>query len=87
MANHKSAEKRIRQTKTRTDRNKVGRTKARKIIKSMREAIQTGDKAKATELLTKVQSRLAVSARAGAIQKAAASRTTARLAKQVAALS
>lgn len=86
MANHKSAEKRIRQTKTKTERNRVGRTKSRNLVKAVREAIQAGDKAKATELLVKTQSRLAVSAKSGAIEKAAAARTTSRLAKQINAL-
>ena len=86
MANHKSAEKRIRQTKVRTDRNRVSRTMSRNLVKAVRSAIESGDKAQASELLVKVQSRLAKSAKGGAISKAKASRTTSRLAKQISTL-
>lgn len=86
MANHKSAEKRIRQTKVKTERNKISRTMSRNLVKAIRSAIESGDKAKASELLVKTQSRLAKSAKNGAITKAKASRTTSRLAKQISAL-
>lgn len=86
MANHKSADKRIRQTKVKTERNRVGRSQSRNLIKAVRSAIEAGDKAKASELLVKTQSRLARSAKSGALNKAKASRTTSRLAKQINAL-
>lgn len=86
MANHKSAEKRIRQTKVRTDRNRVGRSQSRNLIKAVRKAIESGDKAQASELLVKTQSKLARTAKTGALAKAKAARTTSRLAKQINAL-
>lgn len=86
MANHKSAEKRIRQTKVKTERNRIARSMSRNLLKAVRKAIETGDKAQASELLVKTQSRLAVTAKNGAISKAKASRTTSRLAKQINAL-
>lgn len=43
MANHKSAEKRIRQTLKRTQRNKFYKTKMKNIIKAVRDAINSGD--------------------------------------------
>ena len=43
MANHKSAEKRIRQTAKRTERNRFYRTRMKNIVKDVRTAAQSGD--------------------------------------------
>ncbi|MGB0454526.1 MAG: 30S ribosomal protein S20 [Bacteriovoracaceae bacterium] len=83
MAHHKSAVKRIRQTKKRTLRNKVQKTKTRGIIKKVREAIANKDKGAAQELLVKAQSQLAKLTSKGAMKPNTSSRTTARLTKQV----
>lgn len=47
MANHKSALKRIKQTKIKTQRNKFYRTRLKNITKDLREAVAAGDKEKA----------------------------------------
>jgi len=86
VANHKSAEKRVRQTKIKTLRNKVRTTKARSAIKSIRAAIQTNDKDGAVKLLPLVQEKLAILAKTGVIKKNNAARKTSRLAKQINAL-
>jgi small subunit ribosomal protein S20 len=44
MANHLSAKKRIRQTKTRTDRNMARRNRIRTYVRRVEEAIASGDK-------------------------------------------
>lgn len=87
MANHKSAEKRARQTVVRTERNKVRKTKTKSIIKKFREAIASGDKATAQSLLPKAQSLLARLAKSGVVGDNNASRRTGRLAKEVSKLS
>ena len=49
MANHKSAEKRIRQTEKRTERNRYYRTRLKNITKAVREAVASKDLDKANE--------------------------------------
>ena len=45
MANHKSAEKRIRQTKKRTERNRFYKTRIKNLTRAVREAVEAGDQA------------------------------------------
>ena len=56
MANNKSALKRIRQTKTRTDRNKVIKTQVKNQRKKTLEAAAGGDSAAAQEQLKQFSS-------------------------------
>ncbi len=51
MANHKSAEKRIRQTLKRTERNKYYRTRVKNLTRALNEAVDSNDVAKAQEAL------------------------------------
>jgi small subunit ribosomal protein S20 len=51
MANHKSAEKRIRQTEKRTAANRVYRTKLKNIVKDVRGAVAKKDGVSAEEAL------------------------------------
>lgn len=51
MANHKSAEKRARQTKKRTERNTGSLSKMKTGIKKFKAAVTEKNKEKATELL------------------------------------
>ena len=51
MANHKSAEKRARQTERRTAVNTARRSRVRGSIKKVEEAIKAGDKKAAAEAL------------------------------------
>lgn len=51
MANHKSAEKRARQTKTRTARNVSSISRLKTSIKKFRAAVAGNEKEKAGELL------------------------------------
>jgi small subunit ribosomal protein S20 len=53
MANHKSAEKRIRQTKKRTERNRFYKTRIKNITKDVLEAVEANDVAKAQESFKK----------------------------------
>lgn len=86
MANHKSAEKRARQTVVRTERNKVRKSKTKSVIKKIRAAIDSGDKATALSLLPEAQSLLARLGKSGVVKDNNASRRTGRLAKQIAKL-
>lgn len=87
MANHKSAAKRARQAIVRTERNKQRKTRAKTVVKAIREAIASGDKKAAADLLPKAQSYLYRMAKAGVIKQNTAGRKTARLTKQVSSLS
>ncbi len=87
MPHHKSAEKRVRQTKVRTERNKTKITMVKNAVKSLNAAIEAGDKTAATAALIKTQSKLARLAKAGVIKANTAARKTGRLAASVAKLS
>lgn len=48
MANHKSAEKRARQTRIKTERNRFYKTRIKNVTKEVLAAIEGADKEKAT---------------------------------------
>ncbi|PAF43727.1 30S ribosomal protein S20 [Helicobacter sp. 11S03491-1] len=79
MANHKSAEKRIRQTEKRTERNRYYRTKIKNIIKAVREAVSANDISKAQENLKIANKELHKFVTKGIIKKNTASRKVSRL--------
>lgn len=79
MANHKSAEKRIRQTEKRTERNRYYRTRIKNIIKAVREAVNANDVAKAQESLKIANKELHKFVSKGIIKKNTASRRVSRL--------
>jgi small subunit ribosomal protein S20 len=62
MAHTKSAQKRIRQTEVRTERNRAAKSRIRTLRKKVTEAITSGDKAAAST---------AISALSSAVDKAA----------------
>lgn len=86
MANTKSAIKRARQTKRRTERSRAVRSAARAWIKKGRAAIERGDKEEAGKLLSISDKVLSKAAQKGIIHHRAASRRISRLAKAVAKL-
>lgn len=79
MANHKSAEKRIRQTIKRTERNRYYRTRIKNIIKAVRESVAANDVAKAQEALKIANRELHKFVSKGIIKKNTASRRISRL--------
>ncbi|MBF0495442.1 MAG: 30S ribosomal protein S20 [Deltaproteobacteria bacterium] len=81
MANHKSALKRARQTIIRRERNKSNKTQMKNAIKVVRSAIDDGDQAKASSLLSMANSIIFKTASKGTIHKRTASRKVSRLAK------
>ena len=80
MANHKSSEKRIRQTETRKAENKYYSRTTRNAIKKLRS---TSDKTEATELLPKVSSMLDKLAKKNIIHDNKASNLKSSLTKHV----
>ena len=83
MPHHKSAKKRVRQTKVRTARNTSMMSETRTAIKKVRAAITAKDKGTAGTLLTAAQSLLSKLAKKGIIKPNTAARKTSRLASQV----
>ncbi|TAE92380.1 MAG: 30S ribosomal protein S20 [Verrucomicrobia bacterium] len=56
MAHTKSAQKRIRQTEVRTERNRAAKSRIRTLRKKVSEAISSGDKAAASTALSALSS-------------------------------
>ena len=80
MANHKSSEKRIRQTKTRTLHNRYYAKTMRNAVRKLRA---TTDKAAAIEMLPSVQKALDKLAKINVIHKNKASNLKSKLAKYI----
>ncbi|EAH7469519.1 TPA: 30S ribosomal protein S20 [Campylobacter jejuni] len=80
MANHKSAEKRARQTIKKTERNRFYRTRLKNITKTVREAAANGDKNAANEALKVANKSIHAMVSRGFIKKQTASRRVSRLA-------
>jgi small subunit ribosomal protein S20 len=79
MANHKSAEKRVRQTERRNEVNRRNRSRLRTEIKKLRAAIDTGNVEEAKTLLTETISVIDKSIQKGVIHRNAAARYKSRL--------
>ena len=86
MAQHKSAEKRIRQTKQRTNVNRARTSRMRSAVKEAETAVASGDKAAAQKALRASEPELMRAVRAGLVKKNTASRKISRLAKRIKAL-
>lgn len=86
MAQHKSAEKRIRQTKRRTEVNRARTSRMRSAVKEAETAVASGDKAAAQKALRASEPELMRAVKAGLVKKNTASRKISRLAKRIKAL-
>ncbi|MCS6857026.1 MAG: 30S ribosomal protein S20 [Sandaracinaceae bacterium] len=86
MPNVPSAEKRVRQTKRRTARNKHIRSTARGAIKKVRAAIAAGDLALARQALVVAMRRIDKAVSKGVFHRKTGSRYISRLSAQVHAL-
>ncbi|EGK8058246.1 30S ribosomal protein S20 [Campylobacter lari] len=80
MANHKSAEKRARQTIKRTERNRFYRTRLKNITKAIREAAANNDKEAAQNALKVANKSIHAMVSRGFLKKQTASRRVSRLA-------
>ncbi|MCR2088229.1 30S ribosomal protein S20 [Campylobacter upsaliensis] len=80
MANHKSAEKRARQTIKKTERNRFYRTRLKNITKAVREAATNNDKNAANEAFKIANKNIHAMVSRGFLKKQTAARRVSRLA-------
>ncbi|MDR1975938.1 MAG: 30S ribosomal protein S20 [Campylobacteraceae bacterium] len=83
MANHKSAEKRARQTKVRTDRNRFYKTRIKNLTKTVLTAVSANDKEAANTALKAANKSIHSYVSKGVLTKNTAARKVGRLAKLV----
>jgi small subunit ribosomal protein S20 len=83
VANHKSAEKRNRQSQVRRMRNRTNRSKMKTAIKGLSLAIEAGSVEEAKTALAAAVPVIAKTASKGTIHKKNASRKISRLTKRV----
>jgi len=83
MANHKSAEKRARQTKVRTERNRFYKTRIKNLTKAVIVAVSTSDKDAAITALKSANKNIHSYVSKGIITKNTAARKVGRLTKLV----
>lgn len=86
MANHKSCEKRVRQTKIKTERNRFYKTRIKNITKNVLAAIEGADKEAAVEAMKTANKYLHHCVSKGILKKGNASRKVSRLQTKVNAL-
>jgi small subunit ribosomal protein S20 len=83
MANHKSSEKRIRQTVRRTEVNRVRVSRIRTFIKNVETAVAAKDKNAAQDALKTAQQELMRGVSKGVLKLTTASRKMSRLSARV----
>ena len=83
MANHKSAEKRARQTLKRTERNRFYRTRLKNMTRAVREAVEAGDVEAANTAFKTANKSFHSFVSKGFLKKQTAGRRVARLAKLI----
>ena len=86
MANHPSALKRVRQTKTRTARNRQRKDAIKKLRKETLAAVKAGDSKAASESLAKFSSAVDKAAKKGLIHKNKAANLKRKAAKAIASV-
>ncbi len=87
MANTSSAKKAARQMISRTEVNKARRSRVKTDVRTVEEAIASGDRIKAEAALKAAQPMLVRNAQKGMMHKKTASRKVSRLSKRVKAMS
>ncbi len=83
MANHKSAEKRIRQTERRNEVNRRNRSRLRTQVKALRTAIAAGDQGQAQTALKETVALIDKAIQKGVLHRNAAARYKSRLTVRV----
>ena len=86
MANTVSAKKMARKIERRTEVNKSRRSRMRRFIRSVEEAIASGDKSAATSAFKEAETEIMRAASHGIVHKNAASRKVSRLSARVKAI-
>ncbi|MBD3673796.1 MAG: 30S ribosomal protein S20 [Planctomycetaceae bacterium] len=83
MPNTPNADKALRKSLKRRDRNRMHRSALRTYVKRVREAVEAGDEEKAKAAFQRVTKKLDQAASKNLIHKNAAARTKSRLSKQM----
>ncbi|HYC06272.1 MAG TPA: 30S ribosomal protein S20 [Azospirillaceae bacterium] len=83
MANHKSAEKRIRQTERRTEVNRARVSRIRTFVKKVEMAIESGDQAAAAAAFKEAQPEMMRGVTKGVLHKNTVSRKLSRLSHRI----
>jgi small subunit ribosomal protein S20 len=83
MPHHKSAEKRLRQTETRTVVNRSRMSRVRTFVKKVETAIETGDKAAAQSAFREAQPELHRATTKGVMHRNTVARKLSRLAARI----
>jgi small subunit ribosomal protein S20 len=83
MANHKSAEKRIRQTEKRTEVNRARVSRIRTFVKKVELALEAKDKAGAAEAFKAAEPEMQRGVTKGVLHRNTVSRKLSRLAKAI----
>jgi small subunit ribosomal protein S20 len=83
MPNHKSAEKRMRQSEVRRGMNRSNRTRVRNQIRKLRAALTAGEATQLKELLPATVSLIDKAVQKGALHRNAAARHKSRLTRAV----
>lgn len=86
MANTASAQKRIRQTAKRTERNRARRSRVRTFLRKVEQAIAGGDKAQAQEAFRAAQPELQRAASKGVMHDNTVARKLSRLTARIKAI-
>ena len=86
MANHFSALKRARQTTKRTERNRANNSRLRSALRNLRESLEKGEKAGASDAYRQTVSALDKAIQKGVLHENTASRYKSRLSKRLAKL-
>jgi len=86
MANHKSAEKRAKQTKVRTERNRFYKTRIKNVTKDVLAAVEAADKEKASEAMKTANKYIHHCVAKGILKKGNAARKVSRLQVKVNAI-
>lgn len=83
MANHKSAEKRMKQSRGRRVRNVSAKTLVKTRIKALLKAVEENDREKSVDALFKASSVIAKASAKGVLHKNNAARKISRLTRKV----
>jgi len=86
MPHHKSAEKRLRQTETRTEVNRARISRVRTFVKKVENAIESGDKEAARSAFQLAQPEMHRATTKGVLHKNTVARKLSRLATRINAL-
>jgi small subunit ribosomal protein S20 len=86
MANTASAQKRIRQTKVRTERNRARKSRVRTFLRKVEDALAGGDKTAAQAALQQAQPELHGAVTKGVLHRNTVARKLSRLSSRIKAL-